>query len=113
RSVFAGESLYSLGGLLAYDARKHDARVGATVAREVLKSLDSDHPRPDRIELSAAPDSALPEDTRSVVTRLSVAAQAAIDGFQSKATALGFFAKLPLVVGPLSNVMKRWLDRRV
>lgn len=113
RSVFAGESLYSLGGLLAYDARKHDARVGATVAREVLKSLDSDHPRPDRIELSAAPDSVLPEDTSSVVTRLSVAAQATIDGFQNKATAIGFFAKLPLVVGPLSNVIKRWLDRRV
>lgn len=113
RSVFAGEALYALGGLLAYDARKHDVQVGDTVAREVLHSLDPARQRPQAIVLSTAPHAAVPDDTAPVVRRLGVFGRAAIDGFQRKPTALGFFAKIPLNWGPVVQGMKRFLDRRV
>lgn len=113
RAVFAGEALYALGGLLSYEARKHDAAVGGRVAREVVKSLNPESVRPRHIELAEAPRRVLPEDTGPVVQRLAVAGRAAIDGVQRRPTPIGFFAKLPFNWGPLSRLAKDWLDRRV
>lgn len=113
RAVFAGEALYALGGLLSYEARKHDAGVGTRVAQEVVKSLDPTADRPRNIVLSDAPSRVVPEDTAPVVRRLSVAGKAIIDGVQRRPSPMGFFAKLPLNWGPVTRTVKDWLDRRV
>ncbi len=113
RAVFAGEALYALGGLLSYEARKHDAGVGARVAQEVIRSLDPKRNRPQHIVLADAPRRVLPEDTAPVVERLAVTGRAAIDGVQRRPTPIGFFAKLPFGWTPFVRTVKEWLDRRV
>lgn len=112
KAVFAGEALYALGGLLGYEARKHDASVGALIARSVLDSLDGRATHPE-VELRHAPHAALPDDTEPVVERLKVTGAALIDGIQSRPTAVRYLAKLPLTLSPITRLAKGWLDRHV
>lgn len=112
KAVFAGEALYALGGLLGYEARKHDASVGRLIARSVVESLD-DRTTPPSVELQHAPHDVLPEDTGPVVERLRVTGTALIDGIQSRPTAVRFLAKLPLSLSPVTRLAKGWLDRQV
>jgi hypothetical protein len=112
KAVFAGEALYALGGLLGYEARKHDAGVGALVARSVVQSLDSTKSPPE-VELKHAPHRVLPDDTEPVVRRLRIAGLALIDGIQQRPTTVRWLAKLPLSLTPITRIAKGWLDRRV
>ncbi len=112
KAVFAGEALYALGGLLGYEARKHDAGVGALVARSVVQSLDPTK-RPPEVELKHAPHRVLPDDTEPVVRRLRITGIALIDGIQQRPTAVRWLAKLPLSLTPITRIARGWLDRRV
>lgn len=110
-AAFAGEALYSLGGLLDENARRHDARVGARVAREVLDGLRATPGEPKRVHLPHAPDDALPSDTRPLVERLRVLGAAVIDGRNQRNSWLRYFAKLPFNIEPLVRMAKERLDR--
>ncbi len=112
RAVFAGEAMYALGGLLSIEARRHDADVGAHVARSVLDALRLPTVSP-RSGLRNAPDDVVPDDTAPVVRRLKVAAEAAIDGRGLGGNTIKFFAKLPLRLEPVMALLKGRLDRVV
>ena len=112
RAVFAGEALYALGGLLAYDARKHDAEVGARVAEAVLGALDPEvEPAP--VQLAPAVEAAVPDDTSALVERLRVTGAAVIDGFEPRPTPMRTFAKLPFQLPFVMRLVRNWLDRKV
>jgi hypothetical protein len=111
-AVFAGEALYALGGLLGYEARKHDTSVGALIARSVIDSLD-ERTEPPAVELKHAPHHVLPEDTGPVIERLKITGTALIDGLQTRPTAVRYLAKLPFSFAPLTRLAKGWLDRQV
>ncbi len=113
RSVFAGEALYAVGGLLAYDARKHDAGVGTLVARQVIDALRRPGASSVPVALGAAPSYAQPDDTSPLVARLRVASAATVDGLSGRPSALRFLAKLPLRLRPIVEMLTAYLDGKV
>lgn len=111
-AVLAGEGLYALGGLLSRAARLHDATVGMTVARNVMASLD---PRKESVpvNLSDAPDEVVPKDTKELVRRLKVTAEAAIHGGGTGSRFIRGLVAFPFKLNPLVRLVKGRLDERV
>jgi len=109
--VFAGEALYSLGGLLHEEARRHDAMTGGRVAREVIKALRRPDQRPGEVHLPSPSEAALPRDTAALMTRMHVAATAVADALES--VPLRTLARWTLRARPLFARVKRRLDRAV
>lgn len=113
RAAYAGDAMYSMGGLLALDARRHDAGLGGDVARKVLRALRDPGSESHDDALPTAPESVLPTDAGPLATRLVVAALAMIDGLLHRSPVIRFFAKLPLWLSPIVSRFKRWLDTRI
>lgn len=111
-AVLAGEGLYALGGLLSRDARLHDAHVGRTVARSVMASLD---PQKESVpvNLGDAPENVVPNDTKALVRRLKVTAEAAIHGGGTGSRFIRGLVAFPFKINPLVRLVKGRLDERV
>ena len=90
RAAYAGDAMYSMGGLLALDARRHDAALGGDVARKVLRALREPGSESASDALAPAPDSVLPTDAGPLATRLVIAAQAMIDGLLHRSPVMRF-----------------------
>ena len=101
-SIFAGEGMYALGGLLSVDARRHDAGVGEQVAHHVMDALGRDV---DPVTMPEAPESALPDDATPVVDRIRELARATIDGQRVSSPVLKWFGKLPLGFDPVRRAV--------
>ena len=112
KSVFAGEALYAVGGLLDVGAREHDARVGQDVGREVVAGIRSEGAR-EEVRLPAAPAASLPSDSTALVERLRVSTEALINGVGRRPGPVRLLAKLPLHVPALLRMAKRRLDRAI
>ena len=111
-AVLAGEGLYAVGGLLAREARVHDAEVGRVVARHVIDALRAPEDVP-RVLLPDAPLDVVPQDTARLVERLKVAAEAAVQGDGSGSAFIRSLVAFPLHLNPLVRLIKARLDRKV
>lgn len=110
--VLAGDAVYAVGGLLAKEARIHDAKAGQLVAKNVLRSLSPLRER--TLEKLPKPGiDARPRDSSLLVQRLRVAAEAAIQGDGSGSSFVRSLVAFPFHLNPLVRLLKTRLDRTI
>lgn len=110
--VLAGEAVYAVGGLLKREARVHDAMVGQQVARHVVDALRNEG-RVGPVRLPDAPKDVVPEDTKRLVERMKVAAEAAVQGDGTGSAFVRGLVAFPLHLNPLVRMVRTRLNRHI
>lgn len=111
--ALAGEALYTMGGLLSFDARMHDARVGRRVAGHVLAALRTPDAELASVDIPDARPEVVPEDAGPVVARLRMLVQGMLAQMVPERSMVRWLAGFPLVTEPLFRRLGARLDEIV